>query len=109
MFYSEYVLHPKNNSGASLPDYVCIHPKSMLQTVKVPPVKSCHSEVVLATLPGTYFRLTRPGLCINKWRESCNFTLNGHWDIKTACVELPVAKSDKNCFKRLATFFQNEV
>jgi len=57
--------------------------------------KSCHSATILATPPGSYFGLTRPGSYLNEWAECQNCTFSGHRDIKTACIETAV-KYDKN-------------
>lgn len=40
----------------------------------------CHSASLLATAPGSYLGLTRPGSCLNERWRSQNFTFNGHWD-----------------------------
>ena len=58
--------------------------------------ESNHSEAILTTPLGSYFGPTRPGPCLNNWKEGTStFTLNGHCDIKTACIETP-AKSGKD-------------
>jgi len=46
---------------------------------------SWHSVAILATPPGSYFRLTRPGFYLKEWAETQNCTFTGQRDIKTAC------------------------
>jgi len=67
--------------------------------------KSCHSGTILATPPGSYFGLTRPGSYLNEWAESQtqNCTFTGHRDIKTACIETAV-KYNKKSLKKFDDF-----
>lgn len=55
--------------------------------------KSCHSEAILATPPGAYFKLAKLRLDVRKWGGRNHFTFNGHQEIKAA---ESLVKSDRN-------------